>query len=209
MIRLLALLLAAAAMLAPQRASAHPHVYVTVKSEVIYSPDGAATAIRHAWTFDDMFSAYATQGLKTKEQGVFTREDLAPLAEVNVTSMKEYNYFTHAKADGKKIAFEDAKDYWLEYKDSSLILHFTLPIKSAPKTKAFELEVYDPEYFVDLTFDEKDPAKLAGAPSACKMTMTTPQQPEPMQRFGRSFSPSEANAGMGAQFASKISVKCQ
>ena len=85
MIRLLAVLLAAVAMLAPQRASAHPHVYVTVKSEVVYSPDGAATAIRHAWTFDDMFSAYATQGLKTKEHGVLTREDLAPLAEVNVT----------------------------------------------------------------------------------------------------------------------------
>lgn len=209
MIRRLLFILAAAATLAPWPASAHPHVYVTVKSELVYGPDGAVTAVRHAWTFDDLFSTYATQGLQTKEKGVFTKEELAPLAEVNVTTMKEYNYFTHVKADGKKVAFADAKDYWLEFKDSLLTLYFTIPLQAPLKPKALELEVYDAEYFVDLSFDEKNPAKLAGAPSACKMTMTTPQQPEPMQRFGRSFSPAEANAGMGAQFASKISVKCQ
>ena len=43
----------------------------------------AATAriigVRHAWTFDDMFSAFATQGLESKQKGVFTREELRPL----------------------------------------------------------------------------------------------------------------------------------
>src|SRR5688500_10749300 len=33
-------------------ASAHPHVWVTMRSEVIYGPDGTITGIRHAWTFD-------------------------------------------------------------------------------------------------------------------------------------------------------------
>ena len=43
--------------------SAHPHVWVTIHSEVIYGPTGAVTGIRHAWSFDDMFSAYAVQGM--------------------------------------------------------------------------------------------------------------------------------------------------
>ncbi len=44
-------------------AHAHPHVWVTMTEEILYAPDGSVTGVRHAWTFDDMFSAYATQGL--------------------------------------------------------------------------------------------------------------------------------------------------
>src|SRR5215475_6221406 len=78
-------------------ASAHPHVWVTMKSELVFAPDGTVTGVRHAWTFDDMFSAFATQGIEAKKKGEFTREELAPLAEVNVTSLKEFDYFTYAK----------------------------------------------------------------------------------------------------------------
>ena len=57
-------------------ASAHPHVRVTMRSELVYAPDGTVTGIRHAWTFDDMFSAFAAQGVDSKKRGVFTREEL-------------------------------------------------------------------------------------------------------------------------------------
>jgi ABC-type uncharacterized transport system substrate-binding protein len=82
-------------------AQAHPHVWVTMHSELVYAPDGSITGIRHAWSFDDMFSTFATQGLESKEKGKFTREELSPLAKVNVESLKEYGYFTYASADGK------------------------------------------------------------------------------------------------------------
>ena len=81
---------------------AHPHVWVTMHTELVYAPDGKITGIRHAWSFDDMFSTFATQGLESKEKGKFTREELAPLAKVNVESLKEFDYFTYATADGKK-----------------------------------------------------------------------------------------------------------
>src|ERR1051326_3574824 len=32
-------------------ASAHPHVWVTMRSELFYTPDGKVAGIRHAWTF--------------------------------------------------------------------------------------------------------------------------------------------------------------
>ncbi|MFZ0111670.1 MAG: DUF1007 family protein, partial [Pseudolabrys sp.] len=37
-------------------AQAHPHVWVTMHTELVYGPDGRITGIRHAWAFDDMFS---------------------------------------------------------------------------------------------------------------------------------------------------------
>ena len=65
--------------------------------------------IRHAWSFDDMFSTFATQGLESKEKGKFTREELAPLAKVNVESLKEFGYFTFATADGKKAELDRSR----------------------------------------------------------------------------------------------------
>ncbi len=162
-------------------ALAHPHVWVTMKSEVMYAPDGSVTGIRHAWSFDDMFSTYALQGIEHKKNGAYTREDLAPLAETNVTSLKEFNYFNYARVDGKKRkdAFDDPVDYWLDYTDSVLTLHFTLPLKVPVRARDLEIDVYDPEYFVDFGFDEKDPVKLVNAPAQCTLDLVRPTDAAP------------------------------
>src|ERR1700674_4811827 len=102
-----------------------------------------------------MFSTCATEGLETKEKGAFTREDLDPLAEVNINSLKEYDYFTHARANGKKTSFNDPVDYCLEFTGGVLTLHFTLPLKSPVRAQALNLEIYDPAWFVDFAFADK------------------------------------------------------
>jgi len=132
---LFGLLLAAAMTLVAGAASAHPHVWITATSELLYAADGSITGVRHSWTFDDMFSAYAVQGLESKTKGAYTREELGPLAQTNVESLKEYAYFTFARADGKKERFNEPVDYFLDYKDTVLTLHFTLPLKSPVKPK--------------------------------------------------------------------------
>src|SRR5919202_1871498 len=75
-------------------ASAHPHVWVDAKADIVFDPEGRIAAIRHSWTFDEAFSAFAVQGLDTDNDGKYSREELRPLAEVNVTSLREYGYFT-------------------------------------------------------------------------------------------------------------------
>ena len=82
-----------------------------------------------------MFTAYALQGIETKSKGVYTREQLAPLAQTNVELLKEFAFFTFAKADGKKGKFLEPVDYFLDYKDDALTLHFTLPLKNPVKPK--------------------------------------------------------------------------
>jgi ABC-type uncharacterized transport system substrate-binding protein len=200
--------------IAPAAAQAHPHIWVTVKSEVVYGPDGTVTGVRHAWTFDDMFSVFATQGIESKKKGEFTREELAPLAEVNVTSLKEYDFFTYAKANGKKVEFNDPlADYYLDFnpKDTVLTLYFTLPLKAPVKAKDLTLEVYDREFFVDFSFAEKDPVKLVGAPAHCKLSIGRPQE------MGAALSQQLSQLGadqrdpsltIGSEFANKIAVKC-
>jgi ABC-type uncharacterized transport system substrate-binding protein len=198
---------------AAPRAHAHPHVWVTMTSEILYAPDGSITGVRHAWTFDDMFSAFATQGLEQKTKGEFTREELGPLAKVNVESLQEYAYFTYVKVNGKrqKDALLDPVDYYLEYdpKETVLTLHFTLPFKTRVKAKSLDVEVYDPEFFIDFGFADKDPVRLVSAPAQCSASIAKPHDDffSAATRLDKSAA-WEANAGMGASFANRISVTC-
>ena len=121
-----------------------------------------------------MFSTYALQGIETKTKGVYSREELAPLAQTNVESLKEFGFFTFAKADGKKEKFLEPVDYFLEYKDGALALHFTLPFKTPFKAEALALEVFDPSFFVDFPLQKKDPIRLVGAPASCTFAVQRP-----------------------------------
>jgi len=209
-----ALAACAALVIATAAAHAHPHIWVTVKSELVYAPDGTVTGVRHAWTFDDMFSVFATQGIESKTKGEFTREELAPLAEVNVTSLKEYDFFTYAKANGKKVEFEEPPaGYYLDFdpKDTVLTLHFTLALKAPVKAKDLSLEVYDREFFVDFSFAEKDPVKLVGAPAHCKLSIGRPQEMNAALTQRLSQLPADQrdpSLTIGTEFANKIFVKC-
>jgi ABC-type uncharacterized transport system substrate-binding protein len=203
------LLLAGAITLAAGSAQAHPHVWITASSELIYNPDGSISGVRHAWTFDDMFSTYALQGIETKTKGVYSREELGPLAQTNVESLKEFGFFTFAKADGNKAKFLEPVDYFLEYKDAALTLHFTLPLKTPVKPKELALEVFDPSYFIDFTFADKDPVKLSGAPAACQMQFQRPNDGTAnAQKLGEQTFLSGDNSNYGAMFANKIMVQC-
>ncbi|MFZ5732912.1 MAG: DUF1007 family protein [Pseudomonadota bacterium] len=190
-------------------AHAHPHVWVTSSSELIYAPDGSVTGVRHAWTFDDMFSTYALQGIETKTKGVYTREDLAPLAQVNVDSLKEFAYFTYAKVGAKKEKLGEPADYFLEYKDSKLVLNFTLPLTVPAKTPELVLEIYDPSYFVNFVLAEKEPLKLVGAPAGCKLAVQKPAAAPPQQTMSEQNFLNGANANYGANFANRMTVACQ
>lgn len=248
-----------------------------MKSSLVYAPDGSVTGIRHAWTFDEMFSTFAVQGLgdakpetppqppkaapppaakksggfsqwvsstfgwvtglfdggaqpdpraappppsppaatpapkTTGGPGALTREQLQPLAKVNIESLKEFDFFTFAKADGGKAAFVEPTDYWLEFRNSALTLHFTLPFKAAVKADILDLEVYDPSYFVDFAFVEKDPVALSGAPAQCKVAVHGRGDPATVdpRRMDEAYFRQLDSSNYGSQFANKISVRCK
>jgi ABC-type uncharacterized transport system substrate-binding protein len=196
-------------------AAAHPHVWVTMKAQLVYGPDGSITGVRHSWTFDDMFSVFATQGIDTKTKGEFSRDELKPMAQTNVESLKDFDYFTYAKSDGSKLEFaEPLGDYYLDYdsKETVLTLHFTLPLKKPVKAKEFAVEVFDPSYFVDFSFVEKDPVGLIDAPAACKVSAQRPQEMDASMMDKLAQMPADAqldpSSYLGSQFANKIQVKC-
>jgi ABC-type uncharacterized transport system substrate-binding protein len=159
-----------------------------------------------------MYSAFALQGLESKEKGKYTREELQPLAKVNVESLKEFDYFTFATVDGQKVPLgEPLSDYSLDYADSVLTLNFTLPFKMPLKAKSLTIDIYDPTIFVDFAFDKEHPVKWENPPKGCKLQIALPREMTYAEGKALSDIPADQpNLTMkwGAQFANKILVTC-
>src|SRR5271156_6613904 len=118
------------ALAAPTLALAHPHVWVTVRSQIAFSPDGKVNAVMHDWVFDEMYSSFATQGL-AKPGELVKRETFAPLAQENAGNLAEIGYFTTLKLDGKAVEFAPVTDYWMEERPDHLVaFHVPLPLQS-------------------------------------------------------------------------------
>ena len=169
------------------------------------------TGVRHAWTFDDMFSAFATQGLDPKKKGEFTREELAPLAKVNVKSLKEYDYFTYRQGERQEGRVQRSEaDYYLDYntKETVLTLHFTLPFKAPVKAKELSARSLRSGIFRRLLLRREGSGQARRRARACKLSVARPQ--EMGAALGAAAEPARSQPAqtpaltVGAEFANKI-----
>ena len=109
-----AALAASLAMACAQPAAAHPHVWVSVETTLIVE-QGSVVGVRHRWTFDELYTAMAIHGLDTNKDGIYSREELAELAQVNIDGLKQVGFFTFARLGAKALAVSSPKDWWMEY----------------------------------------------------------------------------------------------
>jgi ABC-type uncharacterized transport system substrate-binding protein len=205
-------------LIAPPTVTAHPHVWATVRSEIMFGPNHQITGIRHAWTFDEFYTAMAIEGLDTNKDGVYSKQELQPLAKVNVESLKDFDYFTFVHFEGeedKLLKLKPPVDYWVEYEKSVLTLHFTLPLEKPvdPHGKPVQVDVYDPSFFVAFGFATEKAVTLAGADTkgcTAEITLPDPETAADTKALTESFfSQLGPNSNFGSQFAQTATVKCK
>lgn len=192
-------------------AAAHPHVFVVVKSEILFNGEGLVSGVRHTWTFDEMYSAFATTGLDTAGRPA-TAAQLQPVAEQNVEDLVEFSYFTVFKAPGQKIEFGKPTDVAMSQDEKKLVtLSFTLPLKKpASAGRALTMQVYDPTYFVSFDF-AKEGVALAAPPPGCSISVTPPkaladsEQQKLTEAFFSGLSP---GSDFGVKLAGRALVAC-
>jgi ABC-type uncharacterized transport system substrate-binding protein len=162
-------------------ALAHPHILITAHTEIALNQQGELTNITNIWDFDEAFSAFAIQGYDSNGDGILTRQELQPFAEVNMQSLANYGYFTRVTLAGANVAFARPKDYFDVFNDEKLTLHFTLPLAKplAVRGKTFEVDVFDPEYFAAITFAQGQPVHLVGTSTGCQSVVHRPGALDP------------------------------
>lgn len=203
-------IMALALCLAPNTASAHPHVWVTVEATVAYT-GGKVVGLQQRWTFDDMYTAMAIQGLDKNGDGKYDREELAELAKVNIEGIKQFDYFTHARLNENELKFAEPTDFWLEHKDNVLTLNFTLPLQQpfAAETPGFSFAIYDPSYFIAFDFAKDKPVKLGkGAPANCALDVDAPPSDDDATNLANALSNAAGTASGGSFLSRTVHVKC-
>jgi ABC-type uncharacterized transport system substrate-binding protein len=195
----------------PGAARAHPHVWVAVRSEVVFR-DGKILGVRHAWEFDEMYSAFATQGLG-KDGKPPTSAELEPFAKSSTETLSEFDYFTFAKQNNAKVAFKPPQDVSMEADDKrNVTLRFFLPLETpVAANKPFSFQVYDPTYYVSFGLEKKEPVTLARAPAGCSLSLVEPaplvatDNQKLSEAFFQNMSP---GADFGVKLATRAIVAC-
>lgn len=208
----LALVASLASILVCAPAQAHPHVWVTARTVVIFDASGKVAALRHEWAFDELYSAFQVQGAAT-ENGLATKAALADLAKLQIENLKEYGWFTFPKVAGKAVGFGAPREESLEQTPDKLVtLRFTLPLeRPASAGTAFTFQVYDPSYFVDFKFADAGSVTMEHAPKGCSAAVIAPPPliAEDVKAKDESFFTGLApGADFGAKLASRAVVAC-
>jgi ABC-type uncharacterized transport system substrate-binding protein len=209
---------AAALTLSVSAATAHPHVWIEMSSDVVFDDKGQVAAITVEWTFDDGYAQMALDGLDTDGDGVYSARELDALTRENMASLKDYDYFLHAFADGKPLRVQEAKDPGQIYSNNRLKLYFTVPLESPldPKKNDFYYRIYDPEFFIAMDYIKDEPVTAQGPiPAGCTLDLQpvvtdagTEETRQMLATKGRDWQP-PPNEDFGAVFAQPLHVDCK
>ncbi len=204
------LTLALAAGLVAQAAQAHPHVWVSARTEIVLDAKRSLVGLRHVWTFDPAYSAYQTLNLDSRQKGVPDADKLAALGRTNIASIAEYGYFTQAKLNGRDVAFATPTDTTLAFRDGRLVLSFLLPTKTPASARVLALTVDDPDFFVAFALaPEADAVKVVGAEGCALNVKRAKSAAEGEQLVPDDVAVSEGKAAtVGEDYTSRILLAC-
>jgi ABC-type uncharacterized transport system substrate-binding protein len=206
-----------AAFAGPQ-AQAHPHVWIEMQSDVVFTEDGLIKGVDLEWTFDDAYTQMALEGLDTDGDGLYSQDELAPLTKENISSRKDYDYFTVLRANGEQQKIGAVTDFGQIWSNNKLKLHLQIPLEKPidPKTQEFTFKVYDPEFFIAIDYVKDDPVNVLGKmPESCKLIVKpVPTDAEldqtrtMLSTKGADWKP-EVSEDFGALFAQAVSIACK
>jgi ABC-type uncharacterized transport system substrate-binding protein len=199
-------------------AAAHPHVWIEMRSDVVFDDKGQITAMNLMWTFDDGYAQMALDGLDANGDGVYSPSELDPLTRENIASLKDYGFFTVMRFNGEKQEIGEVTEFGQIYSNERLQLHLQVPLKTPldPTKGAFVAKVYDPDFFIAMDYAKDDPVAVIGAmPGHCKLVVkpvATDAEVEQTRAMlstkGPDWKP-ENEEDFGALFAQPVTVECK
>lgn len=171
---------AAVALALAAPAMAHPHILIDAKASVVFDASGAVVGLRHAWTFDTAFSAWMIQGLDTNGDRETSPEELQGLADENMVGLADFGFYTYAGIGDALMSFTPVGDQRMVYEDGRVTLSYSVnAVAPLPITGRFELAVYDPEYYVAISFADVSDVTLDNAPASCAAVLEPPKPMAP------------------------------
>ena len=155
-------------------AAAHPHLFATMQTALMTTPDGKISGLRIRWNFDETYTQFSLEGLDLNKNGTYEPDEIKPLTDENIKSLVESKYFTVAKQADAEIPLGAVTVYGQDMIDEKLSLWFELPFATPvdPKAGNFEARIYDPDFFIAFDYIPDKPPQVEGKlPDGCSMVL--------------------------------------
>lgn len=196
----------------PSPGHAHPHVWIDAVAEMLFDESQALTGIRVYWAFDELYSAYAVEGLDTNGNGELERIELAPLVAENIKNLKEFRYFTYVEVDGQDPEYGEVTDFGMRYVNGRLAMWFVVPLAEPvdPRKAEIAFALYDPTYYISIELAEKGPIRVSGQmPEECSNRIVDTEARTDALSLSESFFQNlESSANFGVNFAQWVQLSC-
>ncbi len=164
-----------------QTAHAHPHVWIDGHLTLLFNGQGQVTALRHAWKFDELFSAFSLQGITREKNGVIPAGELKALTDQWMQNLADpaSHFFTTVSHGGTAVTLQKPVHAQsnLDTQTNQLTLSFELPFNEPVSIGklSLEVDVNDPGYFVAFDYKGSQVLTLSEAPSACRYSHMPPR----------------------------------
>lgn len=145
----------------PVCAAAHPHMFISVQTEFIWSgekPQGAY----ETWTFDRFFSADIIQGYDLNHDGLFDKAETQDVYENAFINTKNYYYFTFIRQGDKRRSPEKVSRFSVRQKEGLVSYRFYIDLTEYANSELY-FAVYDYTFFCDFRYEKKNPVSFTGA----------------------------------------------
>ncbi|MDG3087909.1 DUF1007 family protein [Vibrio hannami] len=190
--------------------SAHPHSWIALDTTVNVQ-DGNIVSLSMEWEFDAMTSAYMLADEKIDASN--RDETYNRIANEIVENMLSNHYFTYFYQGEEPIRYKKAEGGELVQKGAKLTLSFELELAKpvALETNGLSLLIFDPTYFVDMSWDSKQSIKLSQPYSdACNIDIIKPNPTAEQLAYAMSLSMDEdPDYELGQLFTQRAKFRCK
>ncbi|HTO31475.1 MAG TPA: DUF1007 family protein [Pararhizobium sp.] len=208
------LILAAAAVLMPSAAFAHPHIYAEARLEIVADASNQITELRNVWRFDELFSASVVMDFDKNSNAQLDPDELQEVGQTVLDSLAEYNYYTSITDNGKSVKVNKPDAITADYKDGQLLLMFAVkPAVPIPLKGRMSFGVYDPTMYTAMDFPtDGDLAPIGDQLNACRHKVVRPDPDEVLAQNQASLTDAFFNdptgTDMSKMFATRIEFTC-
>ena len=211
---LLLILASAAALWAPSRACAHPHVFVEPKLEITATKDGHLQSLRNVWWMDQLFSSSVVLDFDANANGKLEKDELAAIGKQVAGSIAEWSFYTFVRKADAKVEMEGpaALDVTFDDKRSELRFDFTMKPKAPLDLGGGDVSFsnFDDTYFVAFDFKGQKDFTVRNMPKGCHADMNAPSPDEAAKSWMATISSIPADATVpadGIKFSQVLSTK--
>jgi ABC-type uncharacterized transport system substrate-binding protein len=194
-------------------AGAHPHGWIDLQVTILLDESGAVRGLRESWLFDEVYSAFATEGMDGDGDGMPDAENLQALTAVNLQQLGTWDFFTEVRAGAGSVAVPEATDATTAFAGGRLYMAFTLLFEEPVPRDAqpFSYAIFDPTYMAAMAhLPEGDGVRLEGGPPGCAVSIKDAEPDPDIVAYALSLDVTQTtDDSLGAQFAQWVTVSCR